>query len=64
MAEESKPNKRLFVIIAVVGILLELIVIILMATERITVATAMPLLIVGMFVTFAPIFMSNIKSKR
>ena len=64
MAEGSKPNKRLFVIIAVVGILLELIVIFLMASERITVAVAMPLLIVGMFVTFAPIFMGNMKSKR
>ena len=64
MAEESKPNKRLFVIIAVVGILLELIVIFLMASERITVTTAMPLLIIGMFVAFAPIFMSSIKSKR
>jgi len=64
MAEESKPNKRLFVMIAVLGILLELIVIILLASERITVAVAMPLLIVGMFVTFAPIFMGSMKSKR
>lgn len=64
MAEEYKPDKRLFIIIAVAGILLELIVIFLMASERITVAVAMPLLIVGMLVAFAPIIMSNMKSKR
>jgi hypothetical protein len=64
MAEESKPNKRLFIIIAVVGILLDLTVIVLLASERITIAVAMPLLIVGMLVTFAPIVMSNVKSKR
>ncbi len=64
MTEESKSNKKLFIIIAVVGILLELVVIILLASERITVAVAMPLLIIGMFVAFAPIVMGSIKSKR
>lgn len=64
MADESKPIKRLVIIMAVVGILLELIVIFLMASERVTVAVAMPLLIVGMFAAFAPMVMSNMKSKR
>ena len=64
MAEQSGRSKRLFIIISVLGILLELIVIFLLASERISVAVAMPLLVVGILVAFAPIVMSNMKSKR
>ncbi len=64
MAEAPVPGKRLFIIMAVVGILLELIVISLLASERVSVAVAMPLLVVGILVAFAPIVMSSMKSKR
>jgi uncharacterized membrane protein len=64
MAEESKPNKTLFIMIAIVGVLLLLIVIFLMASEKISVAAVLPFLIVSIIVSVARLILSNMKSKR
>ena len=55
MAEKQRVSKAL-IGIAVVGILVQLVGIILLATERVPVARAVPLIIIGMFLAFVPIF--------
>lgn len=60
----AKRNNRIPIAIAVVGILIELIAIGLLGADRITMATASPLIIVGMFMAFVPIFVAARRAKR
>jgi hypothetical protein len=62
MIKESKPPK-LFIVIAGVGILFVTIVFVLFISERITIAGAIPLLIVGMMVGFVPLLLAGMKKK-
>jgi hypothetical protein len=63
MAEPERPKKAL-IGVAILGLLLQLTGIILMATERVPVARAVPLLVIGMFLAFAPIFGQLIHKKK
>ncbi|HYO75801.1 MAG TPA: hypothetical protein VE010_05005 [Thermoanaerobaculia bacterium] len=64
MADESKRTKTFSVALALAGIAIELIAIVLMASDRISVPTAMPLIIAGMFLAFAPIFLAARRARR
>jgi hypothetical protein len=61
---DRAPSKRLVIGIAVVGILLELTAILLLASKRITMPVATPLIITGMFMAFVPIFVVARRSRR
>jgi hypothetical protein len=57
-------NKGRLILIAVIGLLIELVTIILLASNRIQVVWAMPLVIVGMMLAFVPIFAVTRRAKR
>lgn len=61
---DVKRNNRIPIIIAVIGIVLEGIAIWLMASKRIPVSTATPLILAGMFMAFVPIFVAARRAKR
>lgn len=64
MADGGGRNNRFLIMIALLGIVLELVAIGLLASRRITVSVAMPLIIVGMFTAFVPIFAVSRRAKR
>ena len=64
MTDDRKKNNRFLIAIAMFGIVLELVAIGLLASRRITVPVAMPLVIVGMFTAFIPIFTVARRAKR
>lgn len=53
---ETNRARRLSIIAALIGIVVELSAIALLASGRISYPTALPLIIVGMFLAFIPIF--------
>ena len=57
-------NKGRLILLAVIGLLIELVTIILLASNRIQVVWAMPLVIVGMMLAFVPIFVVTRRAKR
>lgn len=57
-------NKQLSVVIAVIGIALEITAIVLLAQKRITTGFAMPMIIAGMFLAFVPVFVVARRAKR
>ena len=61
---DVKRNNRIPIIIAVIGIALEAVAIWLMASKRITMSTASPLILAGMFMAFVPIFVAARRAKR
>lgn len=56
MADERRQANKRLIFIAVCGILIELTAIALVAGEKISGAVATPLIIVGMCMAFAPVF--------
>ena len=63
MIEKQRANKAQ-IGIAVTGLLVQLVGIFLMASERVPVRRAVPLLVMGMFLAFAPIFMQLTYTKK
>ena len=61
---DRAPNKRLAIGIAVIGILIELTAIMLLASKRISMPIATPLIITGMFMAFVPVFVVARRSRR
>jgi hypothetical protein len=59
-----KRNNAIPIAIAVAGIVVELIAIALIASERLTVTTGMPLVLLGMFMAFVPLFVLSRRSRR
>jgi uncharacterized membrane protein len=53
---EQQRAKRALIAVAVIGILIQMTGIFLMATERLPVPSAVPFIVIGMFMAFAPIF--------
>lgn len=53
---ESNRARRLTIIVAVIGIVLELVAIALLAAKRIPYPMALPMIVVGMFLAFVPVF--------
>lgn len=64
MAAGGRKNNRLLIGIALLGIAIELVAIVLLAGRRISVSFAMPLIIVGMFTAFVPIFTVARRARR
>ena len=62
MTQHSKHSKVLVYTVAVIGIFMQLSAIVLMLGWGVSVALAMPPLIVGMFMTFTPILILARKS--
>lgn len=52
----SDRARRLTIIVALIGIVLELVAIALLAAQRIAYPMALPMIVVGMFLAFVPIF--------
>ena len=61
--ERPKNNRALFAI-AALGIAIELVAIVLLATERVTTPIAMAMIPVGMFMAFVPIFAISRRARR
>ncbi|MBA2526231.1 MAG: hypothetical protein H0V18_10710 [Pyrinomonadaceae bacterium] len=64
MADQSKPRRRAFTILATVGILIELIAIFLLASGRVAVPVGMLLVIIGLFMAFFPVVIAGRKSQK
>jgi hypothetical protein len=52
----GRSGKKIAIIAALVGIAIELVSVVLLSSHRITPAVATPLIIVGMFLAFVPLF--------
>lgn len=63
-ADDPNRGKKSAVIMAVIGIFIELVAIVLIAADRITVAAGTPLIVVGMFLAFVPIFVAARRARR
>jgi hypothetical protein len=63
MADEEK-TKRFTVALAVAGIAVEVTAIMLLASDRIGTTVAVPLIIAGMFLAFAPMFLVARRARR
>ena len=50
------PNKRIAIIVGVIGIALEVIAVVLIAQKRIPTTYGIPLVVAGMFLAFVPLF--------
>ena len=50
------PNKRIAIIIGVIGIAIEVIAVMLIAQKRISTTYGIPLVVGGMFLAFVPLF--------
>lgn len=63
---ERNPTrtKRFAIAIAAAGIVIELTAIALLASERLPPAAAIPLIVIGMFMAFVPIFMATRARRR
>ena len=64
MNDGSRKNNRFLIAIAIFGILIELAAVALLASKRITVPFAMPMIIVGMFMAFVPLFAASRRARR
>jgi len=64
MHDVKKRSNKLPIAIAIFGIALELTAIWLLATKRIPVSTASPLIMAGMFLAFVPIFVVARRARR
>lgn len=58
MHDVKKRSNKIPIAIAIFGITLELVAIWLLASKRIPMATASPLILAGMFLAFVPIFVA------
>ena len=63
MAEWS-AQKRMAAVIGILGIAIELVAIWLLATKRVAIPIAMPVLIAGMFIAFVPMFVMARNRRR
>lgn len=63
MAEEQK-TKRFAIALALAGIAIEVVALVLLASERIGTAVAVPLIVAGMFLAFAPVFLVARRARR
>ncbi|HEY0160982.1 MAG TPA: hypothetical protein VGF28_27100 [Thermoanaerobaculia bacterium] len=61
---DEKQTKKFTIALALAGIALELVAIMLMAAERISTTVAVPLMIAGMFLAFAPMFLVARRARR
>ncbi|HYH09176.1 MAG TPA: hypothetical protein VEK11_19160 [Thermoanaerobaculia bacterium] len=61
---DRELNKSLIIGIALAGIALELTAIVLLASKRITMPVATPLIITGMFLAFVPVFVVARRARR
>ena len=57
-------DNRIPIAVAIAGIVFEIVAIYLLATKRVTMAVAQPLIIVGMFMAFVPIFVAARRARR
>ena len=64
MPQPPKSNNKLVLAIAVLGILMEGTAIALLASKRIAMPVATPLIIVGMFMAFVPLFVLARRARR
>lgn len=59
------PNKRIAIIIGVIGIAIEVIAVVLIAQKRIPTTYGIPLVVAGMFLAFVPLFvLARMKRRR
>ena len=63
MADEQK-TKRFTIALAVAGILVEVTALMLLSSGRIGTTVAVPLIVAGMFLAFAPIFLVARRARR
>lgn len=61
---QPRRNNAIPIAIALVGIVIEIIGITLIASKRLSTAAATPLVIVGMFLAFVPLFVLARRPKR
>lgn len=61
---ERRTSNKLLIAIATAGILLELLAIALLAAKEISFSVAMPLIIVGMFMAFVPVFVATRRARK
>lgn len=61
---QPRRNNAIPIAIALVGIVIEIIGITLIASKRLSTAAATPLVIVGMFLAFVPLFVLARRAKR
>lgn len=64
MSNEPDRGKRIALTIAAIGITLEVVTIFLLASERISSAVGMPLVMTGMFLAFVPVFVLARRQRR
>jgi hypothetical protein len=57
-------SNRTPIVIAVIGLVIEVVVIALLSSKRIAAPTATPLLITGMLMAFVPLFVVARRSRR
>lgn len=59
------PNKRIAIILGVIGIAIEVIAVVLIAQKRIPTTYGIPLVVAGMFLAFVPLFvLARMKRRR
>ena len=64
MDDQRRKNNRFLLGLALIGIALEIVAIALLAAGRLEVPIAMPIVIGGMLIAFAPIFAVARRAKR
>jgi uncharacterized membrane protein len=57
-------NRKLAIVVAILGITLELVAIYLLAQKRIATGVAIPMIVAGMFLGFVPIFVVARRARR
>jgi hypothetical protein len=63
MADEKK-TKRFTIALALAGIAIEVAALLLLSSERIGTSVAVPLIVAGMFLAFAPVFLVARRARR
>ena len=59
------PNKRIAIILGIIGIAVEVIAVLLLQQKRISSTYGIPLVVAGMFLAFVPLFvLARMKRKR
>jgi hypothetical protein len=64
MAKQSRPNKATLITVVAVGLLIDFIVISLVVSGRLSGSTAVPLLLVVMFIAMLPIILGGARAKK
>ncbi len=64
MADQSRPRNRPLIILAIAGILIQLITIVLLVSGRVAVPVGMLLVIVGLFMATLPMVIAGRKSQK